>query len=115
MIIFLILLLLVIYSVVGSYDNPEPDDRSALVDNIYGPKAALLVPYDTLILKQGDSTNLRIAVLNTEYDDTEFHLGIGCVDQYRPQQMADFTLSHFPDHVIVDKGNVTVHSSAGGG
>lgn len=109
-ILFIILTLLIVYSAFGLYDELSPDSREALIDRSYQARSPLLVPYDTIILSRGKSTELNIALFNQAYLNGNFHLGLSCVDQYTPSKQGGFTLSHFPSHAHVPLGKAEVVS-----
>ena len=107
LIIFLILFLLVLYTVVGTYQTPLPDSPSSLVDSI--DHAPLFLPYETLLLHQDSTESIHMILSNQYYKEyPTFHLSIVCVDQYHPQSPADFSLFSFPEMINVSYGTFKI-------
>ncbi|MBS3127884.1 hypothetical protein J4410_01970 [Candidatus Woesearchaeota archaeon] len=107
-ILFFILLLLVLYTVVGSQETLPSDDYRSLVSAAYQDKNPFLVPYTTLTISQGSSQTLRAALYGQFEQYQEYHLGLSCVDQQQSPYLADFTFAHFPQYVHVPQGRVTL-------
>jgi len=107
-IMFLILLLLVLYSVVGSYQESLPDDYATLVTQAYQTRQPFLVPYNTILISPGSSQNLRAAVYGNYEHFNSYHLGLSCLDQVNSPYLAYFTFTHFPRYIHAEQGRVTV-------